>query len=157
MQIFTFAALALIDVYTKNSDSTWKNKRFEKKNEVNPNKIDDFRAICVRELITWYDVTIFHVFVGLFRAPKLFQSLCHYILRKSKIQGLQDAEESRVKISTGKAYGILQEWYLNFPYAIFHTGFFVHEKWGDAFKKFLTNWDLTVWLCGLKRDIGYEM
>ena len=44
MQIFTFAALTLIDVYTKNSDSTWKNKRFEK-NEVNPNKIDDFRAI----------------------------------------------------------------------------------------------------------------
>ena len=47
MQIFTFAALTLIDVYTKNSDSTWKNKRFEKKNEVNPNKIDDFRAICI--------------------------------------------------------------------------------------------------------------
>ena len=47
MQIFTFAALTLIDVYTKNSDSTWKNKRFEKKNEVNRNKIDDFRAICI--------------------------------------------------------------------------------------------------------------
>ena len=47
MQIFTFAALALIDAYTTNSDSTWKNKLFEKKNEVNPNKIDDFRAICI--------------------------------------------------------------------------------------------------------------